>query len=137
MQFDEAIDSVLAELRRRNLMRVTVARYRDVLTYFAKRVADQGITDVRQVRRADIEAHQGHLFDRGYKPYTVAQHMSALRRLFEHLNETGHLLLDPMEGIKALRVEQPLPRRIVSEEEMRKLLTAPTSACAPASVTEL
>jgi|WetSurMetagenome_2_1015567.scaffolds.fasta_scaffold121666_2 integrase/recombinase XerD len=125
MQLDDAITALMEELRRRNLKLPTIAHYRDSLGQFTAQLRERGLTDVREVRREHLEAHQGHLFTKGYTPYTVAQHMQALRRLFEHLTDTGQLLCDPMEGIVALRVEQALPRRIVSEAEMKKLLGAP------------
>ena len=126
MQLDNAITALMEELRRRNLKLPTITHYRDALAQFSTRMGAVGVTDVREIHREHLEAHQLHLAkDKAYSPSTVAQHMQALRRLFEHLTDTGRLLCDPMEGIVALRVEQALPRRLVSEEEMKKLLAAP------------
>jgi len=125
MQFDDAVDIVLAELRRENLKQSTVERYRTCLGDCAARLKARGLDDVLQVRRADIEEHQLYLQQKGYSPRTVAQCMQPLRRLFEHLGETGCLLINPMEGVVALRHHRKLPRRVVSEAEMKRLLAAP------------
>ena len=91
---------------------------------FARRLHAEGVRDVREVRREHIEAHQAALLEKN-KPRTAAQRVQAVRRLFRHLADHGHLLLDPSEEVVALKHSSRIPRRLVSEAEMAKLLSAP------------
>jgi integrase/recombinase XerD len=127
MDWSEAIDALMRGLRRLNLKLPTITAYRAALEDFATRMQRQGV-GLRQVKREHIEEHQGALLKRKLKPRTVAQRIQALRRLFEHLTDTGQLLLDPTEGTVALKTTRPLPRRQVTEAEMKKLLAAPNTS---------
>jgi integrase/recombinase XerD len=125
VRFEAAIDVLCKDLQRRNLKHATVAQYQQFIAGFAARMHVAGIDDARQVRREHIEEHQGYLLGKKLRPRTVAVHTQALRRLFGYLAESGQLLCDPTDGVVALKWTRRLPRRRITETEMRKVLAAP------------
>ena len=125
MRFDAAIEELIAELRRQNLKQPTLIGYRFAVIDLAASLHHEGIETVGRVGRHHIEAYQARLSTKKLKPRTVAQRMQAIRRFFAYLIETGHLLVDPTEGIVPLAHSPSLPRRRVSEREMRQLLAMP------------
>ena len=124
MDWAHAIDGLVAELKRCNLKAATVEQYRSFIQNFVEQMKAQGVSDVRQVQQQHIEAHQAELVKRKLKARTVASHTQALRRLFVYLSSTGQLLLDPTEQVVALKCQKSLPRRLITETEMKKLIAA-------------
>jgi integrase/recombinase XerD len=122
---EDVLLAFLAEMHRRNFAAATITGYRDAIEEFFCRLRQLNITDPRQVRRSHVEEHQAWLLGRKLKPRTVAHRIQAIRGLFEHLTSTGKLLTAPTDGVVALKLSRVLPRRVVTEREMQKLLAAP------------
>jgi integrase/recombinase XerD len=120
----EALDELTRALCRQNLARATIEQYQRFIGVFIARMVGCGIEDVRQVQREHVESYQAELLARKLKPRTVASHIQAVRSLFRYLTDSGQLLCDPTERVVALRWQRSLPRRVVSETEMKKLLAA-------------
>lgn len=125
---EDVLQAFLADMHRRNLAAPTISSYRAAIEEFFNSLSAQGITHPRQVRRAHVEEHQAWLLGRKLKPRTVAQRIQAIRGVFEHLTNTGKLLTAPTDGVVALKLSRSLPRRVVTEPEMQKLLAAPDVA---------
>lgn len=125
MRFDVAIEEIIAELRRQNLKQPTLIGYRSAIAELAARLRNDGIEEVGRVGRHHIEAHQARLSTKKLKQRTVAQRMQAIRRFFAYLIESGHLVMDPTDGVVPLAHIHSLPRRRVTEREMRQLMTMP------------
>jgi integrase/recombinase XerD len=83
-----------------------------------------GQAEVRDVSQQTVRDYQEHLLGR-YTTHTTHVHLIALRRFFEHLEKTDALLVNPCEGVPLPRMEDRLPRNILTPEEVGRILDAP------------
>jgi integrase/recombinase XerD len=79
---------------------------------------------VRDVSQQTVRDYQEHLLGR-YTTHTTHVHLIALRRFFEHLEKTDALLVNPCEGVPLPKMEDRLPRNILTPEEVKRILDAP------------
>jgi integrase/recombinase XerD len=90
----------------------------------------RGIT-LSGLRAADLHTYQGTLMATRRtdgKPYSTGHHanqIKALKNFCRFLYRRGYLLGDPAAGLEYPRMEQRLPRVIVTPQEARRLLEAP------------
>ena len=61
----------------------------------------------------------------GYTVATVALKTRAVKRFFEYLEASNHILINPAEYLKEPKKESRLPRAVLSEEEARRVLDQP------------
>jgi integrase/recombinase XerD len=93
--------------------------------------------DLAQVRTEDVEAYLSHLYarrKRGGKAYAIGTqtaHLTAVKSLFRFLYKRGYLLRDPAASVAFPRPEKRLPRVILTEDEVRRILDAAVSAQTP------
>lgn len=108
----------------------TVATIGDYAAHVRRYLAGLG-KDIKAVTRTDMEAYIAGLYDyRGSngKPYTVNTiiiKVRSLKRFFEFLAARNIIFINPMEFIAEPRKEKVLPRNIMAELEMRKILDQP------------
>lgn len=95
------------------------------LSVFFRYLTGQGVADVRDVSRQTIKDYQLGLLAQDYTPMTVATHMQAVRRFFEHLEKTSVILVNPCDGIPVPRQGDRLPKAVLTEKEAKVLLDAP------------
>jgi len=79
---------------------------------------------VRDVTKQTVRDYQEYLLGR-YTTHTAHAHLIALRRFFEHLEATDALLVNPCEGVPLPKLEDRLPRNVLTPEEVRRILDAP------------
>ena len=114
-------------------------------TRYAERTAEHYVADARgflswleekgirlsDVRPEDLQRYQGELYAvtlKGGRPYaasTIQTKLVAVKTLFRFLVRRGALLLDPSSQLELPRIEKCLPRLILSENEARRIVTAP------------
>ena len=93
--------------------------------------------DLAQTRTEDVEAYLSHLYarrKRGGKAYAIGTqtaHLTAVKSLFRFLYKRGYLLRDPAASVAFPRPEKRLPRVILSQEEVRRILDTAAGAKAP------
>jgi integrase/recombinase XerD len=80
--------------------------------------------DVRDVSKQTVRDFQEWLLGR-YATNTAHVHLISLRRFFEHLEKTDALLVNPCEGVPLPKMEDRLPRNILTPEEVKRILDAP------------
>jgi integrase/recombinase XerD len=80
--------------------------------------------DVRDVSKQTVRDFQEWLLGR-YTTNTAHVHLISLRRFFEHLEKTDALLVNPCEGVPLPKMEDRLPRNILTPEEVKRILDAP------------
>jgi integrase/recombinase XerD len=99
------------------------------LSSFFLWMAGEGIEDVREVTREHIRAYQLWLQHRppgsGFSTRTLHVKLIGLRRFFEHLEATDAMLFNPCVGLILPKLEDRLPRGVMSQAEARRLLDAP------------
>ncbi len=87
--------------------------------------------DLVDVKTKDLDAYQTYLYAfrrRHGKPYAAAYQgtrLVVLKHLYRFLYRRGCLLHDPAADIELPRLEKRLPRVILSQQEVRKIIEAP------------
>lgn len=81
-----------------------------------------------ELKVKDAQAYQGWLLDRGQangQPYasgSIQNFIKGALAFYEFLKEKGLVLMNPFKEIKRQRVKNKLPRHILKEKEMARLL---------------
>jgi integrase/recombinase XerD len=133
MKFTDTLEALRTEflesLRVRGQSPATLESRSDSLSTFFLWLTGEGIDDVREVTRETIRAYQLSLVNRppGSVLTTCTVHVKliALRRFFEHLEATDAVLLNPCVGMILPKLEDRLPRGVLSQAEARRILDAP------------
>ncbi len=94
----------------------------DLLQFF--RWLDALAISFDNVSSSDIQRFFAHCLDSGKTPRTLARYRCALRKFFTWLVRDHRLSDNPMEGIEAPKIGQPLPHSL-SESQVEALLQAP------------
>jgi integrase/recombinase XerD len=122
-----ALEAYLAELERRRYSSSLLARTRQVLPRFFSHLSERGVSDLRAVTEAHVEAHARLYAQRktryGRPPAltTRAMNLSMLRRFFAFLERRRWILLDPARQITLPRPDS-LPRAVLSQSQARRLM---------------
>lgn len=115
----------------RGLAHNTVASYRRDLDTYAEYLAEQGITDPREVTTEDVEEFVAWLRGRTsatgepYAASTLARMVVAVRGLYRFLAAEGHVAEDPAADVETPSAGRPLPKAL-GVEQVERLLSAPT-----------
>jgi integrase/recombinase XerD len=114
----------------------TADSYRSSVETFLSWLSSQDV-ELAQTRTEDVEAYLSHLHARrkpGGKAYAIGTqtaHLTAVKSLFRFLYKRGYLLRDPAASVAFPRPEKRLPRVILSQEEVRRILDTAAVAKAP------
>ncbi len=122
------LDRFLEALRVRHYSAATLQSYRSSVTVFLRFLADQRLSDLREVEQEHLREYMLWLQARDYAPWTVAARIQALRRLFEHLEAAGKLLLNPCAGLPLPKLLARLPKGVLTVAEASAVLNAPDTA---------
>lgn len=119
------IETYLEALRVRRYAGATVRAHTLALTIFERFLTTQGVDDVRAVTRETLRDFQAELTRRENSIATVHVRLIALRRFFEHLENTDAILVNPTVGLKLPTLPSRLPKTVLTPGETRALLDAP------------
>lgn len=125
MRFLDAMTSLLAHLRLKRYSASTIDNYADHLKRFGEWLESERLYDLRALTREQIRAYELHVRGEPISRETQALRLRALKRLYNHLVEQGQLLLDPTEGIQEISRREALPKPVLTQAEIKKLLAAP------------
>lgn len=118
--------SFLESLRVRGYAAASLKSYGGSVAVFFRFLAAHGIDDIREADRETVRAYALELAEAGrYTTHTRHVHLKTLRRFFEHLEATDAVLLNPCLGLVLPKLEDRLPRTILTAGEVRRLLDAP------------
>lgn len=129
--FNDLLLKFKEHLKVKNYSPMTVTAYILHLSQFLSFLKEKGIPEAKRVNRETINAYQLMLIEhrdekgRGYTPATISLKIRAVKRLFEYLEETGHILINPAEYLKEPKQGKRLPRVVLSESEVEKILDRP------------
>lgn len=99
MDITEGIERFARNLRDRDAATHTVRVYLYGLQRFQRYLAENGLTSLTQVGRQEMRDYHAILMAAPLAMETRAQHIRAVKRLFEYLTATYHLLINPTEGL--------------------------------------
>jgi len=118
-------------MRSRNYSEATVANRTAYLRRFMVWCADRGLTRPKEITKPILERFQRHLYHYR-KPNgqpisfrSQAVQITALRGFFRFLTRTDHLLYNPGADLELPRVEQRLPRAVLTASEAERVLAQP------------
>ena len=120
----EEMEAWLAELKALNYSPHTISAYRFDVNEFIESLAGERV-QFENVGRNDVRAYLSSVAERGTKGTSLQRKAASLRAFFKHLLRTGKVKSNPMALIgRPSNLEKRLPR-IMSEEQVAKLLTLP------------
>ncbi|MGI8480490.1 MAG: tyrosine-type recombinase/integrase [Chthoniobacterales bacterium] len=129
MIFTDALEalrtSFLESLRVRGQAPATLRARSQSLSTFFLWLTSAGIEDVRELTREHLRTYQLALTQQGLTTYTLHAKLSGLRRFFEYLESTDAILVNPCLGMVLPKLEDRLPRNVLSQAEARRVLDAP------------
>ena len=127
--FDDLLFSFTEHLKVKNYSPQTVLGYIGHLRYFLKHLAAIEVTDVRGVTRDLLRDYQAKITaektSRALSFSFVAAKIRSVKRFFEYLEQSGHILINPAEHIKEPQKESRLPKVVLTEEEVHRILGQP------------
>jgi integrase/recombinase XerD len=115
----------------RNYAQATMTGYNRELRKFLEHLRAAGITDIKAVSKDMLTTFQVSLMEhkargaQGYTCCTVALKIRSVKRFFEFLESANQILINPAEYLKEPKKEYRLPRVILTEVEVRKILDQP------------
>ena len=131
--FNKLLFSFKEHLKVKNYSPRSIEAYSHHLLGFFAHLESAGITDVKRVTRDVLTEYQLTITEhtsartngQGYAPGTISLKVRSIKRLFEYLEETGKLLVNPAERIKEPEKETRLPRAVLTPDEAKKILDQP------------
>ena len=88
----------------------------------------QGVADLRAVTREHVRAYQAALMETDLTTHTVHARLRAVRRLYDFLEAGNRVLMNPAAAIRMPKLEDRLPRNVMTKAEVRRLLDAPDTS---------
>lgn len=111
----------------------TIAAYRNDLTQFVgflQTRPEGAVSEPGECTSKVLLEYLADLRRRGYASSTVARKVAAVKSFFHFLTAQGAVVSDPTIGLESPKIEKRLPR-ILSPEEVERLLAAPAQAIGP------
>lgn len=129
--FNDLLSGFIMHLKVRNYSPKSVSAYSQQLQGLFDYFREIHITGIKEVTRDILKAYQLKITEEGgkrcghYTPATISVKIRAVKRFFEYLEETNHILINPAEYIREPLRGKRLPAIILTEEEVKKILEAP------------
>lgn len=115
----------LKSLERKNYRPATLESYHYALGRFFHYLAvEENIDDVRAVTKKTITHYQRWVKER-YAPHSQHNYLNVVKNWMEHLEKQGELFLNPCLGMTLPKIGNRLPRKILSQREVLRLLKSP------------
>lgn len=110
----------------KNYSPATVKSYSQQLQGFLDYLKDIHSTDLKRVTGDTLKGYQLKLAkSKSYTRDTISVKLRSVKRFFEYLEETNHILINPAEYIKEPKKETRLPRVVLNKNEVQKILDIP------------
>lgn len=121
----------LEDLQVKNYSEYTIKNRRGHIGFFVGWCHDRGLTEPGEVTRPILEHYQRHLYHYRQKNGRPLSFRSQVARLvpvrvwFRWMARQRHILHNPASELELPRIEQRLPKVILSEAEMERVLAEP------------
>lgn len=115
------ISDYLNALAAENYSPKSISGYGNALRRFAEYLSATGITQVSDVTCDHLVAYRLHLQEQGYSAATMDVYLRSVRGLFNRLEATGRIFLNPAQAMKTPRYQRRL-MPVPSEQEIKQLL---------------
>ncbi|MBQ9809992.1 MAG: tyrosine-type recombinase/integrase [Spirochaetales bacterium] len=121
MDFSEALEEFTIDCRIRKLSKRTIRNYRVLLKLFQRSLAEQGITQLEDIRPSHMKQFMLAKEEAGRKPRYINDLLKVARTLFLFACREGFIQNNPVANIRNMR-QPKLKLRTFSEAEIRRLL---------------
>jgi len=134
MEIERALFELKRDMKLRGCSPRSLERYMETVRPFLEYLKRLGITDVTAVTREALRDYQAEALERMSakgKPLAVSTRNGLIRgvkQLYGFLVWEGYLVGDPSRVLVYSKEPKALPRSILSEEEVRKILRAPDTS---------
>jgi integrase/recombinase XerD len=124
---NELLGSFTEHMKVKNYSPATMESYGHGLKAFLAHLESLGISDIKSVSRNILDDYQLKLAEnsKGYTTATLSLKLRSVKRFFEHLEDSGTILVSPAGHLKEPKRIRTLPRCILTRDEARKILDAP------------
>ena len=99
----------------RRLAARTLANYQEAFKRLQS-FADAAPVTLREVQPHHIRRWAGQLHLKGLAPGSIAIELSAWRGFYRWLGRDGHVVLNPVEGVRAPKAPKPLPKALAVDQ---------------------
>ncbi len=127
--FNEILFSFNEHMKVKNYAPPTMECYGRGVRFFLDHLTSLGISDVKRVTRDVLHDYQAKVMNekqsRSLSWAFVSEKIKAVKRLFEYLEASSAILVNPAEHIKEPKKEKRLPRSVLNEDEVRRVLDQP------------
>jgi integrase/recombinase XerD len=130
-EFNDLLFGFREHLKVKNYSPMSIAAYSGHLKGLFEYLQEEETTDIKRVTRDTLKDYQLKITEhreesgKGYTIATISLKIRAIKRFFEYLEETNQILVNPAEYLKEPEKETRLPRVVLTEDEVRKILDQP------------
>jgi integrase/recombinase XerD len=131
-EFDDHLSGFTEHMKVKNYSPASIAVYSEHLPGLFAHLKEQGITDVKRVSRDHLQGYQLRIMkhtsgrtNNKYSVGTICTKTRSMKRFFKYLEDAGTILINPAEHIKEPKAEKRLPRSVLNQDEVRKILAQP------------
>lgn len=128
-EFNDLFFAFVEHMKVRNYAAATKDAYSRELRRFLDYLVSIEVTDIKRVSRDMINAYVAGLMESKAQGrialWTVSLKIRTVKRFFEFLEASNHVLINPAEYLKEPKKETRLPRMVLTESEVRKILDQP------------
>ena len=123
-------------LEERNTSRHTLKHWELYLRYFVSWCDERGLTRPGEITRPILERYQRHLFLKRKKngaplsATTQASRVTPIRKWFRWLTRNNRVLYNPAADLDLPKVEERLPKHVLTIEEVERVLSLPDTTTA-------
>lgn len=114
------IGSFIENLQKEGKSRYTIVAYKKDLEQFVGYLSSQEKTDIREVKKEDIDGFIQKLLTEGYTKKSASRKLNSIRTFFRHLKATDVISINPSLEVSHPKYTQAAPR-ILTKIEYRAL----------------
>ena len=102
----------------------TLSSYIRDLNQFRTWLLDSGVTDLRKVKKENINEYLLHMTQIGKSPATVTRSTASIKSFYAYLLQSGAIKANPAKSVAAMKVERKYPE-ILTNREVELFLEQP------------
>ncbi|MDE6887109.1 MAG: tyrosine recombinase [Eubacterium sp.] len=124
MEIREQISAYIKTLKQRGTAQNTIVSYERDLRQMETYLASAGVFEACQADEMHLRGFLLHMEAEHKRPATIARAAASAKAFFRYLQQTGQVMYDPSQQLKAPKVEKGIPH-ILTPQEVVRLLQQP------------
>ena len=94
----------------------TVNSYVRDLNQFRTWLMSTGTTDLRRVRKENVDAYMQYMSSKGKSPATITRSAASIRSFYQYMLQRGAVRQNPAKAVAAVKVERKYPEILTGRE---------------------